>query len=119
LIRTASEKKARRGIERFLSICKGCPEIDANWGDAVRHLAGSLQAFFLKSHKNIDRHIECYLDSLHGQLAAAYGNTQAKKEGIDQLIGQLKEMMQSDRSLRPSMEEALLKLEKTLKCFKQ
>lgn len=109
--------KCRKGIERFLSISKGCPEIDANPIDLVSHIFDSLFSLFQKHPKNIDLHVDRYLKALQLRLEKKYGDTDEKKAGIGNLIALLQAMTRSDKAERITMEEAVPRLEACLVPF--
>ncbi len=102
LSRENDPEKSRKGIERYLCICKGCPEIDANWGDALPHIWGSFKSYAGGSHPNIDSQVGAYLDALHQKLKKRYGDSPQ----ATQIIVLLKAMMRSNVEERLSMEEA-------------
>lgn len=106
--------KSRKGIERYLSLCKGCPEIDANWSDAMTHVLGSFKSFISKSHTNIDSQVGKYLNALQKSLEKQYGDSDEKRAAIGKLIALLTAMTRSNKAERITMEEAVPRLETCL-----
>jgi len=100
-------EKSRKGIEKYLCISKGCPQIDANWSDAGAHILGSMKEYLFESHPDIDPHLAKYLSALHEKLKARYGNS----DQMTELIHLFKAMMQSNVRERISMEEATSRVE--------
>ena len=109
--------KCRKGIERYLSICQGCPERDTKAIDVIPHAIGSFGSLMVTCPNNIDRQVAKYLDALQESLEKKYGASAEKKAGIRELISLLHAMMCSNRNERISMEEASPRLEQILAPF--
>ena len=109
--------KCRKGIERYLSISKGCPEEDANPIDMVPHIFDSFLSLFQENPKNIDVHLDRYLNTLQLRLEKKYGNTDEEKAGIQDLMALLQAMTRSEKAVRITMEEAVPRLEACLASF--
>ena len=106
--------KCRRGIERYLSCSKGCPEEDTRAIDAIPHVFASGMSLLLQQSHNIDAQVDKYLNELLHRLDTKYGVTPEKKLGIQNLISLLRAMMRSEKAKRITMEEAVPRLEASL-----
>ena len=111
--------KCRKGIERFLSISQGCPEIDTNGLDALHHAFASFVSLIRKKPTNIDSQLGKYIYALQTRLEGKYGDSEEKLVGIRNLTALLRAMLRSDKNERISMEEAVPRLDECLAPFSE
>lgn len=111
--------KCRKGIERFLSISLGCPEVDTVAIDAIPHALSSVLSILRKKPVDIDSQLGKYLYALQTGLENKYGQAEEKRIAIRDLVSLLRAMTRSDPLERITMEEAVTRFEECLGPFQQ